>query len=127
MAPVSRRRVVAAVAAILVVAAGVGVWLFTRKAEEPVRRPVAFGDIVPAPAQAEPTDGVSFTVPVGATITTSADSAEATGVAAYLASLLDLPAPHSGDDGDFTLAIDPAVTPEEAYTLTVDGHGVTIR
>ncbi|HEX5995295.1 MAG TPA: beta-N-acetylhexosaminidase [Jiangellales bacterium] len=122
-----RRWVLVAATAVVVIAAATGVWLVTSDGE-PVRPATAFGRVVPAPVSAIATEGVSFTVPVSATIITAADSPEAAQVGEYLADLIGgtVGAGSGPEAGALSLLIDPAIE-GEAYELDIAADGLTIR
>jgi hexosaminidase len=87
-------------------------------------------DVVPAPAQAAPAAGVTFTIPAHATIVTTAGSTEAAHVGSYLADLLGGAATREGTapvSGGVALLLDPTVGTGEQYQLEVTADGVTIR
>jgi hexosaminidase len=125
-------------AVVLLVAVMVGLNLYARQgndsgAEPPaplVARPITFADIVPAPAEALGTEGVSFTLDAGVAIVTSPGSQEAARVGAYLAELVGGATPREGDTpvpGGIALLIDSSITGSEAYELDVAADGITIR
>jgi hexosaminidase len=133
MGGMGRRAVLALIAAVVIVAAGVGTWALATRPHgqpEPVRRVLTFADVLPAPAEAVAAPGVTFTIPPGATIVTSPDDPEAARVATYLAGLIGAATPRPGSgpvEGGIALLHDAAVTGDEAYELEVDAHAVTIR
>jgi hexosaminidase len=128
----TRRSLLAGSAALAVAVAVVMLWLVPGGDEQPlpVPRAITIADIVPAPVQAEASEGVTFAIPADATIVTSPDDPGAAQVGAYLADMIGGSAPQPGTEpvaGGIALLIDEAVTPAEAYELDIAANGVTVR
>ncbi|MEU9889447.1 family 20 glycosylhydrolase [Sphaerisporangium sp. NPDC051011] len=127
------RRALARLAAVLLLAGGTG--LVTVTAAPPASA-ASIADVIPAPASAQPSAGVTYILPSGAGIFTQTGSAAAADVGAYLAALLRrstgyaLPlAQASSPSPGISLLLtgaDPAVG-AQGYQLDVNATSVTIR
>ncbi|RCG26254.1 hypothetical protein DQ384_30300 [Sphaerisporangium album] len=128
------RRALARLASVLLLAGGTGLVAVT---SAPPASAASIADIVPAPASAQPSAGVTYTLPSGAGVFTQAGSAAAADVGAYLAALLRRstgyalpvsPAPSSPSSGISLLltGADPAVG-AQGYQLDVTATSVIIR
>jgi hexosaminidase len=123
-----------AVAVALVVVIGVVGLVLRPDADDPVRRGLTFADVVPAPVSSTPSDA-TFVLADGASIVTSPAAAA---VGQYLAAVLGRgtavqPGQTRPADG-IALLLDPGVgggsdggRTNEAYELTVEADGVTVR
>ncbi len=119
-----------AVALLIAGAVGFRAYIAPDEAAPPGVRQITLADIVPAPVEAVPAAGVSFTIQPGAPIVTSPGSDEAAQVGAYLAELLGGATPREGASpaaGEIALLIDPSITEPEAYRLDVAAESITIR
>lgn len=134
MSRVRVRAWVGASAAVAVVAGGL-IWKLGM-ADTGTGGDIALGDVIPAPAQVRPADGVRFALSADTPIMTSAG--EAAGVGEYLAQLwrtsTGYPLPVTvadavPPDGAVSLLLTdaPAEVGAEGYTLDVTATGVTVR